>query len=82
MPQGYPRWAGDGEEACRASAACSKTTKCQDLAPFPEAGGAAFRSLGNPAAKGNGCPGLPDETFPNLCTATNYTEKNGLKRCT
>lgn len=34
---------GDGEEERR------KTAKCQDLAPFPEAGGSAFRSLGNPA---------------------------------
>lgn len=27
----------------------SKTARCQDLAPSPEAGGAALRSLGNPA---------------------------------
>jgi len=35
---------------CRVSAARGKTAQCQDLAPFPQAGGAAFRSLGNPAA--------------------------------
>lgn len=72
----FPRW--DGMEACRASAAHSETARCQDLAPLPEAGGAAFRSSGNTTASEDSS-GLPDETSSNPRTGTNYTEKNGLK---
>lgn len=46
----YPRWPRDGEEACRAPAVDSKIAMFKELAPFPEAEGTAFRSLGNPNA--------------------------------
>lgn len=54
-----------GEEMCRTSATCSK------VAHFPEAEEAAFTSLGNPPiAEENGCPGLPNKSFSNLCPGT------------
>lgn len=75
MLQGYPRWDGGRKEACRASAAHSRTARCQDLPPFPEAGGETFRSSGNTAAN-EVSSGFPDETSSNLRPGTNYPEKN------